>query len=95
MVRASAVVACLVAVVAQASAFMFAAPGTVVGAAASIRAHQGAAVSGFTGYSPVTERETSADRSTLRMMVCSMIDLTVEICIIPPYRAEGTHQTSE
>lgn len=68
MARSVAFVACLVALIAQASAFMFAAPGTVVGAAASIRA-QGAAVSGFTGYSPVCQREATADHSTLRMMV--------------------------
>lgn len=69
MTRAFAFLACLVALIAQASAFMFAAPGSVVGAAASIRAQQGAAVSGFTGYNTVCHRETAADHSTLRMMV--------------------------
>lgn len=68
MARAFALMACLVALIAQASAFMFAAPGVVVGAAANIRA-QGAAVSGFTGYNTVCQREATDDGSTLRMMV--------------------------
>ena len=47
---------------------MFAAPGAVVGAAANIRA-QGAAVSGFTGYNTVCQREATDDGNNLRMMV--------------------------
>eukprot|EP00904_Undaria_pinnatifida_P013182 jgi/Undpi1/8995/HiC_scaffold_26.g11456.m1 len=67
MARAFALLACLVALVTQASAFMFAAPGAVVGAAANIRA-QGAAVSGFTGYNTVCQREATDDGNNLRMM---------------------------
>ena len=65
MARTFALVACLVALIAQASAFMIA-PGAV-GAAATIR--QGAAMSSFTGSSPVCEREATSDRSNLKMMV--------------------------
>lgn len=71
MARVFGVIACLAALVAQASAFVFAAPGTVVGAAATIRA-QGAAVSGFTAYDTVCQREAAEDHSTLRMMVSRM-----------------------
>ncbi len=62
MARICALVACLVALIAQASAFMIA-PGAV-GAQ-----RQGAAMSGFTGQSPVCQRDATTDRSTLRMMV--------------------------
>lgn len=68
MGRAFALLACLVALITQASSFMYAVPGSVVGAAANIRA-QGAAVSGFTGYNAVCQREATDDRNTLRMMV--------------------------
>lgn len=65
MARTFALVAYLVALVAQASAFMIATGSA--GAAATIR--QGAAMSGFTGCSPVCQRDATSDRSTLRMMV--------------------------
>lgn len=67
MARAFALVACLVALIAQASSFMI---GPGAGAAATIRAQrQGAAVSGFTGCNPVCQRDATTDRSALRMMV--------------------------
>ncbi|CAN0014047.1 unnamed protein product [Ectocarpus sp. 8 AP-2014] len=66
MARTFALVACLVALIAQASSFMI---GPGAGAAATIRAQrQGAAVSGFTGCNPVCQRDATTDRSALRMM---------------------------
>ena len=67
MARTFALVACLVALIAQASAFMIS-PGAI-GAQ-----RQGAAMSGFTGQSPVCQRDTTTDRSTLRMMVSRAYD---------------------
>ena len=51
--------------IAKASSFMLAAPGL----AATANVQHGAAVSGFTGYNSVEQRETVVDRSMLQMIV--------------------------